>query len=269
MIQLKNKSINGIAYHKIGKGPGIILIHGLGLRSESWIEQIKFLKKDYTIYSIDLPGHGKSNILPQNKNTLKGHCNKITKFIKLNNINKPILIGHSLGALITIEIAGNNPNILKSGIAISPVYKRTKDDLRKVQKRAKEIKESPTEEVIVNKLLERWFGNLKSFKINNHLKFIRELLLRNKKYNLEGYTNAYNLFSKLDGNSTKTIKSIKVPMLYITGEKDLNSTPSMTKKLANINDQKYAVIKGAKHVVPLTHSKQCNFHLINFIKGLQ
>ena len=179
------------------------------------------------------------------------------------------MIGHSLGALITIEIAGNNPNILKSGIAISPVYKRTKDDLRKVQKRAKEIKENPTEEVIVNKLLERWFGNSKSFKINNHLKFIRELLLRNKKNNLEGYANAYNLFSKLDGNSTKTIKSIKVPMLYITGEKDLNSTPSMTKKLANINDQKYAVIKGAKHVVPLTHSKQCNFHLINFIKGLQ
>mgnify|MGYP003308031455 CR=1 FL=1 len=51
----------------------------------------------------------------------------------------------SLGALITIEIAGNTPNILKSGIAISSVYKRTKDALRKVQKRAKEIKENPME----------------------------------------------------------------------------------------------------------------------------
>ena len=58
-------------------------------------------------------------------------------------------------------------------------------------------------------------------------------------------------------------------MLYITGEKDLNSTPSMSKKLAKINDQIMQVIKGAKHVVPLTHAKQCNFHLINFIKGLQ
>ena len=134
MILRKNKSQNGIAYYKTGKGEPIILIHGLGLRAESWIEQINFLKKKFTIYAIDLPGHGKSNILPQNKNTLKGHCNKITKFIKLNNINKPILIGHSLGAIITIEIAGNNPNVLRSGIAISSVYKRTKDDLRKVQK---------------------------------------------------------------------------------------------------------------------------------------
>ena len=58
-------------------------------------------------------------------------------------------------------------------------------------------------------------------------------------------------------------------MLYITGEKDLNSTPSMSKKLSKINDHNYVVIKGARHVVPLTHSKQFNFHLINFIKGLQ
>ena len=179
------------------------------------------------------------------------------------------MIGHSLGALITIEIAGNNPKILKSGIAISSVYKRSKEALRKVQKRAKEIKENPNEETLVNKLIERWFGNSKLFKMNNQAKFIKKLLLLNKKNNFEGYANAYDLFSKLDGNSTKTVKNIRVPMLYITGEKDLNSTPSMSKKLAKINDQNYAIIKGARHVVPVTHSKKCNFHLINFIKGLQ
>lgn len=269
MIQQKNKSKNGIAYYKTGKGPAVILIHGLGLRSESWIEQIKILKKNYTIYSLDLPGHGQSKLLSKKRSKLKSLCSEITKFIKLININSPILIGHSLGALITIEIAGNNPNILKSGIAISSVYKRSKDALRKVQKRAREIKENPNEEILVNKLIERWFGKSKSLKMYNHAKFIKKLLLLNKKNNFVGYANAYDLFSRLDGNSTKTIKNIKVPMLYITGEKDLNSTPSMSKKLAKINDHNYAVIKGARHVVQLTHAKQCNFHLINFIKGLQ
>ena len=269
MIQQKNKSKNGIAYYKTGKGPAIILIHGLGLRSESWVEQIKILKKNYTIYSLDLPGHGQSKLFSQNKLTLKGFCLEITKFIKLLDIYKPVMIGHSLGALITIEIAGNNPNILKSGIAISSVYKRSKDALRKVQKRAKEIKENPDEETLVIKLIERWFGKSISIRMNNHAKFIKKLLLLNKKNNFVGYANAYDLFSRIDGNSTKTIKNIKVPMLYITGEKDLNSTPSMSKKLAKINGQNYAIINGARHVVPITHAKQCNFHLINFIKGLQ
>ena len=44
MILRKNKSQNGIAYYKTGKGEPIILIHGLGLRAESWIEQINFFK---------------------------------------------------------------------------------------------------------------------------------------------------------------------------------------------------------------------------------
>ena len=98
MIQQRNKSKNGIAYYKTGKGPDIILIHGLGLRSVSWIEQIKILKKNFTIYSLDLPWHGQSKNLSHNKLTLKGFCSEITKFIKLFDIYKPIIIGHSLGA---------------------------------------------------------------------------------------------------------------------------------------------------------------------------
>ena len=50
MILRKNKSPNGIAYYKTGKGEPIILIHGLGLRAESWIEQIDFFKKEICLY---------------------------------------------------------------------------------------------------------------------------------------------------------------------------------------------------------------------------
>ena len=63
----------------------------------------------------------------------------IIKFIKDKKIIKPILIGHSLGALITIQIAGQNPKLLKSGIAVSPIFNRSKLALKKVQARAKEL----------------------------------------------------------------------------------------------------------------------------------
>ena len=56
MILRKNKSQKGIAYIKSGKGDPIILIHGLGLSAECWYKQISFLKKDYTVYALDLPG---------------------------------------------------------------------------------------------------------------------------------------------------------------------------------------------------------------------
>ena len=46
MILQKNKSQDGIAFHKSGKGDPIILIHGLGLSAECWYKQISVLKKN-------------------------------------------------------------------------------------------------------------------------------------------------------------------------------------------------------------------------------
>ncbi len=82
MILRKNKSQNGIAFHKSGKGNPVVLIHGLGLSAECWYKQISVLKKNYTVYALDLPGHGKSDLLSQAKPQLKNYSNKVINFIK-------------------------------------------------------------------------------------------------------------------------------------------------------------------------------------------
>jgi pimeloyl-ACP methyl ester carboxylesterase len=91
----------------------------------------------------------------------------------------------------------------------------------------------------------------------------------NKKFNLKGYSMAYDVFSKFKGSSSKIIKNIKVPMFYITGEKDLNSTPLMSKNLAKLTKSNYVIIKNARHILQLTHSTKFNFHLNQFIKSLK
>ena len=57
------RTTNNIAYYKTGNGPAILLIHGVGLRLESWNAQISILSKEHTVYAIDLPGHGESDQL--------------------------------------------------------------------------------------------------------------------------------------------------------------------------------------------------------------
>ena len=80
---------------------------------------------------------------------------------------------------------------------------------------------------------------------------------------------AYVVFSKFRRSSLKIIKNIKVPMFYITGEMDLNSTPFMSKKLAKLTKSDYVIIKNARHILQLTHSTKFNFHLNQFIKSLK
>ncbi|MFQ3333976.1 MAG: pimeloyl-ACP methyl ester carboxylesterase, partial [Woeseiaceae bacterium] len=57
------RTTNNIAYYKTGNGPAILLIHGVGLRLESWNAQINILSQEHTVYAIDLPGHGESDQL--------------------------------------------------------------------------------------------------------------------------------------------------------------------------------------------------------------
>lgn len=266
----KSKSSNGIAFFKIGSGHPIIFIHGLGLRAECWFHQIEELKKNHTVYAIDMPGHGKSDLLNDKKVSLKSFVKALVEFIKIQKIDRPIIVGHSLGALIAIELAGLYPKLPSAIIAVTPIYNRSPEATKAVKLRAKEILENPNDNIIIHEPIKRWFGNSKA-KINiESADACRKFLKLNKKiFNLQGYTTAYGVFAQIKGNSLSTLKKIQAPSLYITGEKDFNSTPEMSQKLSKINKSSYIVIKNARHLLPLTHAKQFNSHLNHFINSLK
>ena len=266
----KSKSSNGIAFFKTGSGHPIIFIHGLGLRAECWLYQIEEFKKNHTVYLIDMPGHGKSDLLKDKKISLKSFVKALVEFIKIQKIDSPIIIGHSLGALIAIELAGLYPKLSSGIIAVTPIYNRSIEATKAVKLRAKEILENPNDDIVVNEPIKRWFGNSKA-KLNiESADLCTRLLKLNKKiFNLQGYATAYNVFASIKGNSLSTLKKIRVPMLFITGEKDFNSTPKMSQKLSKISNNSYVVIKKAKHLLPLTHAKQFNSHLNHFINSLK
>ena len=56
----------------------IVFIHGIASTSETFINQIKLFKKDFTVIALDIPGYGKS---PTIKNTtILNYASSIHKF---------------------------------------------------------------------------------------------------------------------------------------------------------------------------------------------
>jgi pimeloyl-ACP methyl ester carboxylesterase len=47
--------------------PALVLVHGLGSAGTIWKSLIPDLEKDFTVYSIDLPGHGEATLDNQEK----------------------------------------------------------------------------------------------------------------------------------------------------------------------------------------------------------
>ena len=80
----------------------IFLIHGYSGSSERWIPFIEKFST-FKIFAVDLPGHNKSSAL--DKYSIPVITEIIEDFFHNNKNKKNYLFGHSLGALLTFELA--------------------------------------------------------------------------------------------------------------------------------------------------------------------
>jgi len=98
----------------------IILLHGIGSSSGSWIAQLDHFSTDYRVIAWDLPGYGKSAALSSKSPSAKDYASVLVDFINVLGIQPDILIGHSLGALIAGSYAAHGGMIGLALILASP-----------------------------------------------------------------------------------------------------------------------------------------------------
>lgn len=106
-------TINGqnIYFQKVGKGKNLILIHGWGADASTFWPVVDLLKDNLTLWLIDLPGFGRSE-LPKKQFSILDFAEIIAEFIKKNEIKKPTVLGHSYGGKIAIKLARTFPDLV-------------------------------------------------------------------------------------------------------------------------------------------------------------
>ena len=253
---------NNIAYYKVGHGPSILMIHGVGLRIESWVAQIEILSKNFTVVAIDLPGHGKSANLVSSKIDINAYVKQIKLFADEIIKDKFIIIGHSLGALIAIDYAAKYNHKCHAVLALNCIYERSNEAMKQVQLRAKKIASEEIEEV-AKVTIERWFGK-------NSAKHLADICYRwLQDCNIEGYVKAYNAFASVRGASDSLLALNNLPIAFITGTLDKNSTVSMSQDMAkNCSKGIAKIVQGAGHMAQMSHPTEINSLIESFIMTL-
>lgn len=103
----------------------VLFIHGIGNTGDAWREVISKLPNDVTIYSIDLLGFGDSPKPDWAKYDTTTQAKAIiATLLKLQINRRLIIVGHSLGALVAVEVARRYPILVKSLILCSPPFYR-------------------------------------------------------------------------------------------------------------------------------------------------
>ncbi|MBN1643264.1 MAG: alpha/beta fold hydrolase [Dehalococcoidales bacterium] len=89
-------------------GPVVLLVHGLGGSLENWEANISALAQQYRVYSIDLWGFGRSDKKPRLR-SFDELIEFLVEFMKIQNIGKASLIGHSMGGGLVLQTAIEYP----------------------------------------------------------------------------------------------------------------------------------------------------------------
>lgn len=223
-----------------GKGAQILLIHGVGLRAEAWNAQISGLAEANRVIAIDMPGHGESAGLKPPVG--------LSDFVEAiaPSIERPtVVVGHSFGAMIALELAMRDPRHVVGVVALNAICRRSQDAKTSVLARANSLDgvNVPDPEGPLN----RWFGSDLTPERTACDAWLRGI-------HPEGYRAAYHVFAQADGPTDADLNKLSCPALFLTGQNEPNSTPEMSDRMANLAPRGQArVIVGAAHMMPMTH----------------
>ena len=95
-------------YLKAGSGPPILLIHGGASDSRDWVGTMTALSRHYSLYAPDLIGFGRSDRNEEGY-YVSDFVEFILGFIQKLGLHAPVLVGHSFGGRLCLDVALKHP----------------------------------------------------------------------------------------------------------------------------------------------------------------
>jgi pimeloyl-ACP methyl ester carboxylesterase len=106
------------AFRISGTGPALLLLHGLGCDSSTWVGVMPQLAEHFTVIAPDLLGHGESD-KPDADYSLGGYANGMRDLLTILGIDKVTVVGHSFGGGVAMQFAYQFPDRTERVVLVS------------------------------------------------------------------------------------------------------------------------------------------------------
>ncbi len=108
-------------FRESGQGEPLIILHGLFGSSDNWYTHAKTFATHFKVYLVDQRNHGQSP--HSDEFDFKALTLDLEEFIAEHNIEKPIILGHSMGGKTAMNFAVKNPDKLSKLVVVDIVPK--------------------------------------------------------------------------------------------------------------------------------------------------
>jgi pimeloyl-ACP methyl ester carboxylesterase len=111
-----------LSYHQSGNGRDVVLLHGGMGSAEDFIPVIDELAREFRVTAIDRPGFGLSRARGDDP-TYPGNGRRVEGVIRSLGLERPILVGHSHGGGVALQIAQEFPGLPAALVLLAPAWK--------------------------------------------------------------------------------------------------------------------------------------------------
>ncbi|AZV55601.1 alpha/beta hydrolase [Clostridium sp. AWRP] len=246
MSNFYTKSGVRLTYAESGKGKkAIVFIHGMLCSKDFFQKQISFFKdKDYHAVAVDLRGHGDSD-KPLEGYTVKTYASDVHELIQKLNLEKPILVGWSMGSMVIWDYFDMFPGEVGGLVCVDqspsdfawPNWKfgvMTTNDLKEISEVTQTNRE-PFYKELIGLMLHAPSKEDSEFFLSQLMKIppvIAEAIVLNQTYQ----------------DYRETIKNINVPTFVAFGEDPKLNPPEAGMWIKdNIKDSKIKIFKNSSH----------------------
>jgi pimeloyl-ACP methyl ester carboxylesterase len=261
---------------KTGQGAPLLLMHTIRTQIEFFSEVIPFYAQNYTVYAVDLPGHGLSSInkaINYDEPYLRNALIEVINQLGLNNLT---LVGESIGATLALTIAATLPEKIKQVFAVNTYDYETRyaDGIRRGNLIANFMLWNysiPVHGAIFAALENRFFLSLV---MNGGVTNIRKIpgwLM--KLFDQTGHRPGYTYLGR---NILKNWRSwskasdlypqVKCPVTLVYGQFDWSSHQERTRTWNKLPLAKLQTIAGAGHFLSIDHPEALKLVLKSVFK---
>lgn len=129
-IQFQGKAIS---YTIQGTGNTITLLHGFLENKAIWSHFADILSQNFTVVTIDLPGHGDSELVSE-IHTMQLMAESVYAVLTHENIQHTVIVGHSMGGYVAVQFAAEYTN-MTSGLVFFHSHAAADSDEAKENRR--------------------------------------------------------------------------------------------------------------------------------------
>lgn len=219
----------------------VLLLHGVGSSASTWHALLPLLDERYTVIAPDYRGHGASES-PEVPYELDDFVADVVRLLDELGLDRVHIVGFSIGAIFGEALAIAHPDRVAALVLLNSIGGRTPEEARRALERLAVIRSTPPAEGAAASAV-RWFTP--EFRAAHPDEVAAEVAIVSATPHAP-YAASYEVLATTD--LIDRVDEIVSPVLLVTGENDVGSTPRMSRAVhERLPGSHLVVVDGLQH----------------------